>query len=166
MWRETSTKRTSPSGRESSTSTLGTSPLWGETSTPTPTERTSPFCRPTSAFTFGMRATYSPDCFSFSSLYASTMGLSNDFSSLFCRYTSLDLLLRVSSSFCSSTFPPEREDSRAGFQNPVIVFALRCFMPKSPIFQSCLNVFLSSWAEPVLSRGQSVLLKDTTQRLW
>ena len=35
------------------------------------------------------------------------------------------------------------------------------FTSQLKVFQSSLDVFLSSWVEPVLSRDYSVLLKDT-----
>ena len=89
-------------------------------------------------------------------------------------------LLQVSGSFQSNvaqiadiTNPEESEssDSEAGASKPSLVSAgefggfVQCFMSQSTIFQSCWDVFLSFWVESVLSRGWSVLLKDTTQCL-
>ena len=44
------------------------------------------------------------------------------------------------------------------------LFEVMQFVPISN-FQSCLYIFLSSWVEPVLNRGLSVLLKNKLQCL-
>ena len=46
----------------------------------------------------------------------------------------------------------------------MFLFALMLYIPVNN-FSVMLEHFPDTWIEPVLSRGQSVLLKDTTQLL-